>query len=414
MCKKKAACAVLYRKKELKLSYNPPSLMETLPPENPAPKLKPKLPGIAQALAGFLVAMLAFNVLGTVANRIDLPTIWVTLIAEVFIIALVPVLFTLLGKYDFKATFSLKKISWGTLFLCVLIGGVTQFAVRFLGLLWQWFLQIFGALKLPSQAELAGTNFVSVLIFSLATLVLAPVCEEILCRGFVLSGFKNSRFITASIMGGVIFGLFHLYPYRFVDTALAGIVLTYLVLVTGSIFAGMAAHFGFNLLPTVIVWFTEPINQFLQQNGTRQRVGEMPASLDLELVVSTLTISLFCTGLVLLLVRSVIKRSLADNKGLFLNYNGFAVANRDDAETPPPDFYHSPGVPYTYADNGYVQNAPTDHQPAITRHPPPQTITKPGFLKSRPTVLTIIIFVLVLLTFAYSSYAEIQVRLVGG
>jgi membrane protease YdiL (CAAX protease family) len=357
--------------------------------------------------------MVLFNVLGIVANRVlDLPTIWITIIAEIFIIALVPILFAVIGKYDFKATFSLKKIGWGTMLLCVLVGGITQFAVRFLGLLWQYFLQLLGPLKLPSQTDLAGTTFFSVLIFSLATIVLAPVCEEILCRGFILAGFNSSRFINAALMGGLIFGLFHQYPFRFVDTALAGIVLSYLVLTTGSIFAGIAAHFGFNLLPTVIVWFSEPINEFLQRNGISQRVGDSP-SLDMDLVTGTLTISLVATALVFWLLQIITKMAVTRNKGVVLNYNGLATAKNETLTENQPDTFQSPGSPYLYGEYGYIMTPSEDKQPLATRYPPPQPVQKPVLPKSKLQALALILFVLILATFAFSSIAEIQLRLAG-
>ena len=88
---------------------------------------------------------------------------------------------------------------------------------------------------------------------------LPSVCEEALNRGLILrclrgsaeSMFGGERVIARSIMvtaaGGLIFGLFHLDPYRFLPTAILGGVLSYICYKTGSMIPGMGLHFLNNL-----------------------------------------------------------------------------------------------------------------------------------------------------------------------
>ncbi len=79
------------------------------------------------------------------------------------------------------------------------------------------------------------------LFFAIA--VSAAICEEVLFRGAILSGLKNSLHPAAVvIIVAVMFGIFHMSMYRVVPTALLGIWITYVVLRTGSIFVGMVAH----------------------------------------------------------------------------------------------------------------------------------------------------------------------------
>ena len=69
------------------------------------------------------------------------------------------------------------------------------------------------------------------------------ICEEVVFRGVILSGLR-ARLGTWPVIFvvGALFGVFHLSIYRFVPTALLGIVLTYLVVRSGSIFAGVLVH----------------------------------------------------------------------------------------------------------------------------------------------------------------------------
>jgi sodium transport system permease protein len=73
------------------------------------------------------------------------------------------------------------------------------------------------------------------------------ICEEVAFRGIILSGFAGrlARWQTVVIVG-LLFGAFHLSVYRFLPTALLGMLITYAVIETGSILSGVIIHFGVN------------------------------------------------------------------------------------------------------------------------------------------------------------------------
>ncbi|MFN4152026.1 MAG: type II CAAX prenyl endopeptidase Rce1 family protein, partial [Candidatus Sericytochromatia bacterium] len=77
----------------------------------------------------------------------------------------------------------------------------------------------------------------------IAVAISAAVCEEFLFRGPILSGIK-SKFSKRSsiIIVGILFGLFHMNLYRFIPTSLLGMLITYIVISTGSIFNGILFH----------------------------------------------------------------------------------------------------------------------------------------------------------------------------
>jgi sodium transport system permease protein len=96
------------------------------------------------------------------------------------------------------------------------------------------------------------------IIYMAAMVALLPaLCEETLFRGFILTGFrKRWGPTTAVILTGVLFGLFHLDPYRYLPTALLGVLIGAIVVWTGSLWAGMTAHFIANLTSTLVFQFT--------------------------------------------------------------------------------------------------------------------------------------------------------------
>jgi len=79
------------------------------------------------------------------------------------------------------------------------------------------------------------------------------VCEEALHRGFIqytMRGIKNKWFII--LIMGVIFGIFHLDPIRFLSTAIIGAVLAYIMLETGNLIIPMLYHFFNNAVSFLI------------------------------------------------------------------------------------------------------------------------------------------------------------------
>jgi membrane protease YdiL (CAAX protease family) len=77
--------------------------------------------------------------------------------------------------------------------------------------------------------------------------VLPALCEELVFRGFVLSGLagaaatRRSR-VTAVALSAVFFALFHVYPEKWANTFVVGAVLAWVALRTGSLLPGLVTH----------------------------------------------------------------------------------------------------------------------------------------------------------------------------
>jgi sodium transport system permease protein len=68
------------------------------------------------------------------------------------------------------------------------------------------------------------------------------LCEELLFRGMILTGFKKLGMWPAVILSGLLFGLAHSSIYRLLPTFFLGALFGYLVWRTGSVYCSMAAH----------------------------------------------------------------------------------------------------------------------------------------------------------------------------
>lgn len=79
--------------------------------------------------------------------------------------------------------------------------------------------------------------------------VLAPIIEEILMRGVVLGGLKNTYgCVIALLISALLFAFLHFNMVQTLSAFVCGIVLGLLYIKTNSIFCCMIAHGGYNLI----------------------------------------------------------------------------------------------------------------------------------------------------------------------
>jgi membrane protease YdiL (CAAX protease family) len=84
----------------------------------------------------------------------------------------------------------------------------------------------------------------------LTTVILAPVCEEMLFRGLILEYIKQKRGVTAAVvLSALIFGLVHapILP-QMVGAFIMGIMLGYVYVLTGSLLSVIIIHAANNAL----------------------------------------------------------------------------------------------------------------------------------------------------------------------
>lgn len=91
---------------------------------------------------------------------------------------------------------------------------------------------------------------------AIITIALLPaVCEEIFCRGFLLTSMKplkNRVFVIIAV--AVSFGLLHLDLYTFLPSALVGALFALITIKTGSLLIPMILHFANNSLSVIAAY----------------------------------------------------------------------------------------------------------------------------------------------------------------
>ncbi|MCY4647288.1 MAG: CPBP family intramembrane metalloprotease [Gammaproteobacteria bacterium] len=73
--------------------------------------------------------------------------------------------------------------------------------------------------------------------------VVAPVTEEVLCRGLILRGFLgNYSKRSAILLSALLFAVMHTNPWQFISAFVAGVLLAWLLIETGSLLPCLFAH----------------------------------------------------------------------------------------------------------------------------------------------------------------------------
>ncbi len=188
-------------------------------------------------------------------------------------------------KWDFKKVFPFHKpriaqvfgvfLLWGGSFLIAMVSSLV------------------GAYILPADYQVTTSGMqslfasVSPLALFFIIAIMPAICEEALHRGLILFTFSNvKRKWLVCLAMGIIFGAFHMDPVRFLQTAVLGLALTYIVLETGNLWLSILFHFINNTVST--------LSSLAVQAGAGEQVNEALSSGGNALTASTLPLGIYC------------------------------------------------------------------------------------------------------------------------
>lgn len=196
------------------------------------------LPTLPQAVLMGVVALLLLWFVGVSAQKAHLAGgLALTL---VLLVALPAIGYALWLRLDLKQTFSLRRPPVSALVAAPLLG----VGCLILNMSLRGWLGIEG----PPPESMKGfaetiTAWPAPLLVLLIA-ILPALCEEVLCRGFLLSGLRTEGGTTAAvIVSAIFFAALHLDPNRLLQTFLVGVVLAILVVRSGSIWPACLLHF---------------------------------------------------------------------------------------------------------------------------------------------------------------------------
>ena len=100
----------------------------------------------------------------------------------------------------------------------------------------------------PDSLKLSGRSLLSVILLGIGLVIVTPVCEELLTRGFIFGKLRPYGNIFAIIVSSVIFAMLHHTIGGIIFALLSGAVLCYIRIASGSLIICMIVHSFNNLL----------------------------------------------------------------------------------------------------------------------------------------------------------------------
>lgn len=118
----------------------------------------------------------------------------------------------------------------------------------------------------PSQFP---TTVAEALVLMMATMVVAPLCEELMFRGYVQRAYERRSITIGVLVGGLIFALYHLRFQGLAAITPVALALAVIAWRTRSIVPTIALHAAYNAIATVILVATS----FLPMQATGALTG---------------------------------------------------------------------------------------------------------------------------------------------
>jgi len=167
----------------------------------------------------------------------------------------VPFLFLYLSRCDVRGAVRLKKginAVQVILLMCISAG-----AVPFANSMNSLFLELLGSLGYtPINSYMTNpTNDLQAIAGVLVIAVLPAFAEEFLFRGLVMRSFERYSPWVAAVCSALLFGVMHGTWEQVFFAFILGLVLSYVVLITDSLWASMTIHFTNNAFSVLATYF---------------------------------------------------------------------------------------------------------------------------------------------------------------
>jgi len=232
-----------------------------------------KSPTVIDALkvfAIFLIYSLAMSLVGGIfmepSPKTPLGLLYALFFSHILGI-IVPVVVYIYSKgYSFRETLNLRPVSWTALLI-----------VSFISIVFFVMLNIFQGLLEPlfrpyAEGMTEYQNFfaglasasrspINVFLLLLGVGVVPAVAEELLFRGIILTGLRNSSTAArAVVLSGLLFGIIHFFPPQVISVSILGIFFGMLLIRTRSIVTTIWCHFLNNTLIILMMLIAPVIN----------------------------------------------------------------------------------------------------------------------------------------------------------
>ena len=204
-----------------------------------------------QPWKGIILQAGAFAMLLTAGSFLQRNLGYTGLILSELLFGVLAVGYTLVKKTPIKEVFPVRKLTvrdfFGTMFMWA---GSLGFGAMSIYLASAVLTDTF--FKVLSNINNALT-FPHPLLSFLTVAIIAPICEEAIERGAVLSHFRSWKKEWAiMLIIGIFFGIMHTDPIRFMNTTIMGATAAYLMIKRDNIILPLMLHFTTNAMGSIV------------------------------------------------------------------------------------------------------------------------------------------------------------------
>ena len=187
-------------------------------------------------------------------------------------------------KISLITVFRLHRVSFKNVMLSLLIYALCQIILLFFHQVTEFFSVWLGASYQTSHYPVAD-SLRSLFILLISIGIIPPICEELVFRGVLITGYAWRGMWFAAAASSFLFAIFHDNPYRLIELFGAAFVSSLLVIKSGSIIPGIIVHL---LTNSIYV-----LSSYLQGGDMLEGISR-PGGPGVGIVLLTLGASIIC------------------------------------------------------------------------------------------------------------------------
>jgi len=265
-------------------------------------------------LGALIYQIIAMGALINIVRRIELfpPSGMLVFVAITQVVVFFPpvVFYAILNRNRFAELFPFEKINAINIFLTLLV----VIAAQPVAMALSGFTAIFFQNAVADMVNVF--NDISYFATVIVVCVFPAIFEELPTRGIVQSEYRRSPLWIAALVNGLFFGIIHLNLQQFPYAFFLGIVLFYLVYITGSIITAILAHFLFNFMQVTLAAFISNLD------FAETAIAEAPDPSELVVYWIAMFVIFLPVLILILWAQTAYNKSLKSFKNVKISNNG--------------------------------------------------------------------------------------------
>ncbi len=254
----------------------------------------------------------------------------VMLVVQLAVILVPPLVYMLYMGIDIRKAARLNRISIPEFLLTAGMAIFGYGAIIPINLIWYYFLSRFGT---PQPPEMPPIETPAQYLMALIVIALVPaLIEEFLFRGTIMRGYEKYGRWASVLLTGLLFSLLHLRVLSLPSILLLGVLLSYIVNRSNTIFTGVVYHFVNNAIAVTIAFLTGVLSKLFPMTQTGvPNINDIPQ----QDIIAAIIVWLFLGAVSFVLFSGCLAGFYFVTKGKQENIDATAVQKPGPAELIP-------------------------------------------------------------------------------